>query len=294
METQGVDIHALLRRLAPRWLGWLGCGVVGLWLWSSVTTVAAFNIPQTDTTVYDQFGNLVAAQGIGTDVDWLGRIALSLTMGFPGPPAARELALLCLAGTAAVVLLWVTHRRDGHIRAVAAAGLAVSLGVAVVGGLAFASRTALAEAVTRFGWGVGEMSGFDSQFAAWGVTGGIGAVFAWAFLVMGFLPLPIGQVPTSPSITPDDPAAVASVLAEIRTPRSCRLMLSVLRKTWQVGRHRGASRDRSKGERSGHSVPPVLLPAWKAMPTSTQPSVGRPAPDRRADWRDEVTAPGSF
>lgn len=211
METQGVDIHALLRRLAPRWLGWLGCGVVGLWLWSSVTTVAAFNIPQTDTTVYDQFGNLVAAQGIGTDVDWLGRIALSLTMGFPGPPAARELALLCLAGTAAVVLLWVTHRRDGHIRAVAAAGLAVSLGVAVVGGLAFASRTALAEAVTRFGWGVGEMSGFDSQFAAWGVTGGIGAVFAWAFLVMGFLPLPIGQVPTSPSITPDDPAAVASV-----------------------------------------------------------------------------------
>ena len=190
METQGVDIHALLRRLAPRWLGWLGCGVVGLWLWSSVTTVAAFNIPQTDTTVYDQFGNLVAAQGIGTDVDWLGRIALSLTMGFPGPPAARELALLCLAGTAAVVLLWVTHRRDGHIRAVAAAGLAVSLGVAVVGGLAFASRTALAEAVTRFGWGVGEMSGFDSQFAAWGVTGGIGAVFAWAFLVMGFHPLP--------------------------------------------------------------------------------------------------------
>jgi len=207
METQGVDIHALLRRLAPRWLG---CGVVGLWLWSSVTKVAAFNIPQTDTTVYDQFGNLVAAQGIGTDVDWLGRIALSLTMGFPGPPAARELAILILAGTAAVVLAWAVHRRDGHTRAVAAAGIAVSLGVAVVGGLALASRTALDETGAVLGWGMGDMSGLDGQFAAWGVTGGTGAFFAWTFLVIGFLPLPRQSAPER-SPEPQEPVGAVAL-----------------------------------------------------------------------------------
>lgn len=166
MGTQGVDVQALFRRIAPLWLGWLGCGAVGVWLWSVVSGMAAFDLAAGSSTVYGQDGNVVAAEGIAADVGWFGRIAMALMMGFSGVAMARELAILILAGTAAVVLAWAVHRRDGHTRAVAAAGIAVSLGVAVVGGLALASRTALDETGAVLGWGMGDMSGLDGQFAA--------------------------------------------------------------------------------------------------------------------------------
>ena len=105
MQTQGVDVGALLRRVAPMWLAWALLAVPALWMVVVYLSLTEAQFP-TDVQVYDDAGNPISQEGTGNQVGAFGRIYLGLLLGLGNATLTFELPLLGLIGAVGVCVLW--------------------------------------------------------------------------------------------------------------------------------------------------------------------------------------------
>jgi hypothetical protein len=199
MQTQGVDTGALLRRVAPLWLAWVLLAATTVWMGVGYLSASGggglLDVSQTSEIGGDGTWQL---EPVG-QVSRLTQLSIGLLLGFGNFGVTFELPLLCLVGAAGVAVLWVGHGRRDWVRAVAATGAVISLGLGLTGLGVVLSRESLRTTFSSVG--LDGMTSFDSQFTAWGMAGLFGVILCWAFLRIGFGPVPLR--PATPPETPE-------------------------------------------------------------------------------------------
>ena len=201
MQTQGVDVGALLRRVAPMWLAWALLAVPALWMVVVYLSLTEAQFP-TDVQVYDDAGNPISQEGTGNQVGAFGRIYLGLLLGLGNATLTFELPLLGLIGAVGVCVLWAGQRRQVGFRSAAALGAAISLALTAVGPWLILARESMRESLSMVLDG-GTLTGLNGSFVAWGLVGLFGAILCWAFLRIGFGPVPL----VAPIALPEQEAA---------------------------------------------------------------------------------------
>ena len=201
MQTQGVDVGALLRRVAPMWLAWVLLAVPALWMVVVYLSLADAQFP-TDVQLYDDAGNPISQEGPGGQVGGLGRIYLGLLFGMGNATLTFELPILGLIGAAGVAVLWAGQRRQVRIRSLAALGVVMSMVLTAIGPWLILARESMRGSLSMY-IGDSNLSGLNGSFAAWALVAMFGAILCWVFLRIGFGPVPL----VAPIALPEQEAA---------------------------------------------------------------------------------------
>jgi hypothetical protein len=200
MQTQGVDVGALLRRVAPMWLAWVLLAMPTAWIvvgYQAASGTGEFlGVSQTSN-----LGGDGTSQIEPPSVSRLPQVFIALVLGLGNFGSTFELPLLGLAGAAGVAVLWVGQGRRAGVRAVSATGAVISLGLVFIGFGVVLSREPLSTSFSSVG--MESMTVVDAQFAAWGLTGLFAAILCWVFLRLGFGPVPRVAPTISPEVVAD-------------------------------------------------------------------------------------------
>ena len=206
MQAQGVDVGALLRKVAPVWLAWVLLAAPAMWLVAAYLAVSDAQFPS-DVQVYDESGNLVSSGGSGAAITGLPRLFLGMLLGLGNTTLSSELPPLGWFGAAGVALLWAGQRRRVRLLPVTIVGALLALHLAVSGFWIVLAREPMRESLSQL-LSQNDLTGFTGSFVGWGIVGLFGAILCWVFLRIGFGPVPLLPPPvigldTAGEVAPD-------------------------------------------------------------------------------------------